>query len=202
MRKPLLFLVRKVRRMDRSAKRATSVILDLLATPVAVAVAAVLALGSLDAAAQLPIAIYFAACASGIIAFSMFGLYNAMVRFMGLRGVLVICAGAAFSTVVLIVLTRAVDSHAVPMQFYPIYFMCELLLIAVSRVFAREFLKLRGAEAMPVIIYGAGAAGALLCSTLLARRVFRPVALTDDNPALHGVRLFGLRVSPPERLLE
>jgi FlaA1/EpsC-like NDP-sugar epimerase len=200
LRKALLFLVRKVRRLDRSAKRVLSVVLDVVATSLAVATAAVLSFGVVDAATELPAAIYAAAAGSTIVFFAMLGLYNAVVRFIGLRGVLVIGSGTALSTAVLIALNSMLDPPAVPPQFFAIYFMCNLLVIAASRVFARELLKLRSAEAMPVIIYGAGAAGALLCSTLLARRIFRPVALVDDNPALHGARLFGLSVCSSDRL--
>ena len=202
LRKTLLFLVRKVRRLDRSAKQALSVGLDIVATHLAIATTAVLSFGSFDAVTQLPLTIYLAAAGSAIVAFSMLGLYNAVVRFLGLRGVVVIFYGTAISTAVLFVLISLIGAPGVPMQFFAIYFMCELLLVATSRLTAREVLKLRSADAMPVIIYGAGAAGALLCSTLLARRIFRPVALVDDNAALHGARLFGLSVCSSDRLMD
>jgi FlaA1/EpsC-like NDP-sugar epimerase len=202
LRKTLLFLVRKVRRLGRPAKRALSIVLDIVATHLAVGAAAVLTFGSFEVALQLPFAVYLAAASSAVVFFSLLGLYNAVVRFIGLRGVLVISSGTALSTVVLIALALLADPQAIPIQFFAIYFMCELLVVAASRVFARELLKLRSADAMPVIIYGAGAAGALLCSTLLARRIFRPVALVDDNPALHGARLFGLSVCAADRMLD
>jgi len=51
-----------------------------------------------------------------------------------------------------------------------------------------------------VIVYGAGHAGALLVASLGGGKQFRPVAVVDDNPALHGRRLDGVPVYSPQKL--
>jgi FlaA1/EpsC-like NDP-sugar epimerase len=176
--------------------------IDVVSAVLAVAVAAVLAFGMPADAARLSAVMYFAAAASTVLAFLVLGLYSTVVRFIGLRGVVTIAIGVATTTGVLAVIASTTATDPIPWQFFANFFMCELLGVATVRIGARELLKMRTADATPVIIYGAGAAGALLCSTLLARRHFRPVGLVDDNPLLHGGRLFGFRVNAIDSLVE
>ena len=51
-----------------------------------------------------------------------------------------------------------------------------------------------------VIVYGAGRGGAQLVSSLIGGDDYLPVAMVDDNVALHGKRIHGLRVYSPDRL--
>ena len=50
----------------------------------------------------------------------------------------------------------------------------------------------------PVAVYGAGAAGSMLLSSLQQGNEYRPVLLLDDNPALEGTTVDGLRVVQPK----
>ncbi|MEM8959303.1 MAG: nucleoside-diphosphate sugar epimerase/dehydratase [Pseudomonadota bacterium] len=58
------------------------------------------------------------------------------------------------------------------------------------------------APPVPVAIYGAGAAGLQLLGALNQVRTIRAVAIVDDNPALHGMIMNGLRVQAPAMLGE
>ena len=62
--------------------------------------------------------------------------------------------------------------------------------------------QLRNASSpgVPVAVYGAGAAGVQLISALSQSLEFRIVAVVDDNPALRGVMIGGLRVQTPDAL--
>lgn len=53
---------------------------------------------------------------------------------------------------------------------------------------------------VPVAIYGAGAAGTQLANALRQSKELRPLAFVDDNPALHGLIIGGIRVGPPRDL--
>lgn len=55
-------------------------------------------------------------------------------------------------------------------------------------------------NATPVAIYGAGAAGLQLISALRNSRELCCTVLVDDNPALQGIIIAGLRVEPTENL--
>ncbi|PRY93155.1 FlaA1/EpsC-like NDP-sugar epimerase [Hasllibacter halocynthiae] len=64
-----------------------------------------------------------------------------------------------------------------------------------ARLLAQSLLLAGHARAsVPVAVYGAGAAGVQMVSALQASHEYRPVALVDDNPALHGVVVSGLEV--------
>ena len=58
----------------------------------------------------------------------------------------------------------------------------------------------RASPGRPVAVYGAGAAGIQLISALNQSAEFRVVAVVDDNPALRGVLIGGLRVQTPAEL--
>ncbi|MGP3696610.1 polysaccharide biosynthesis protein [Rhodobacter sp. NSM] len=51
-----------------------------------------------------------------------------------------------------------------------------------------------------VVIYGAGNTGMQLAAALRSRGTIRPIAFVDDNPALHGMLIAGLRVYASDRV--
>ncbi|WP_096787294.1 nucleoside-diphosphate sugar epimerase/dehydratase [Rhodobacter sp. CZR27] len=51
-----------------------------------------------------------------------------------------------------------------------------------------------------VLIYGAGNTGMQLAAALRSRGTIRPIAFVDDNPALQGMVIAGLRVHPSDRI--
>lgn len=55
-------------------------------------------------------------------------------------------------------------------------------------------------RAIPVAVYGAGAAGIQLVSALRRSREVKPVIFIDDNSTLHGLLIAGLEVKSPEAL--
>ncbi len=57
-----------------------------------------------------------------------------------------------------------------------------------------------GKPRSPVVIYGAGETGQQLAAALHRHEGIRPVAFLDDNPALQGLRIAGLRVWSPRSL--
>ena len=64
------------------------------------------------------------------------------------------------------------------------------------------FLSRSNADREPVIIYGAGKAGAQLINALFDGDDYLPVAVVDDHPRLFGQRIHELRVYPPDDLRE
>lgn len=56
-----------------------------------------------------------------------------------------------------------------------------------------------GGKGEPVAVYGAGSAGANLVRLLNQGDEFRPVIILDDNPALAGATVGGIRVSAPDK---
>jgi FlaA1/EpsC-like NDP-sugar epimerase len=134
--------------------------------------------------------------------FVRIGLYRAVVRFIGIRAAATIAVGVATSVLGMLALNFFALDGVVPVQVFAIYFALALLYVTLTRFGAREFLRLSTAHAERVIIYGAGSAGAQLCSALLTSGHLRPMAIVDDNPKFQGARVGGFKVHSPDKLLE
>ncbi len=70
--------------------------------------------------------------------------------------------------------------------------------LAASRIL--DGLRAATEPRVPVAVYGAGAAGIQLISMLQRSGEFRVLAVVDDNPAMRGVAIGGLRVQNPAAL--
>lgn len=134
--------------------------------------------------------------------FVRLGLYRAIIRFLGIQAALAIGIGVTVSTISLALINQFFSESPAPIEVFAIYFALAILYVGASRFGARELLRYGNIGAEPVVIYGAGAAGAQLCSSLLTSQHFRPVAFVDDNLKFQGARLCGLTVYAPEKLLE
>lgn len=89
--------------------------------------------------------------------------------------------------------------RSVPLIFGIVFFMGSVSL----RLFglrALRYLGGREAKRLPVIIYGAGAAGIQLASALRQSAETRPILFVDDNANLQGVMIAGLQVFPASEL--
>jgi FlaA1/EpsC-like NDP-sugar epimerase len=129
------------------------------------------------------------------------GLYRAVVRFLSIQAAASIAFGVLLSSLLVGGVNLAFDL-ALPVEVLIIYAAIACLYVGFSRFSAREFMRMRAGRSERVLIYGAGTAGAQLCSSLLTRGGFRPAAFVDDNLTLSGARVFGLQVYPPDRLSE
>lgn len=89
--------------------------------------------------------------------------------------------------------------RSVPLIFGAIFFMAAV----AARLFALTFVQWslgQSRDATPVAIYGAGMAGIQLASALRQSREVWPVVFVDDNPALRGLIVSGLKVRSPHSL--
>ncbi|HYL72525.1 MAG TPA: nucleoside-diphosphate sugar epimerase/dehydratase, partial [Candidatus Dormibacteraeota bacterium] len=176
---------------------------DALAIPTALWAALALKFDRLDPALDRTFAYFVVAAASALFFFAMLGLYRAVVRFMGPKAVLTVFAGVSLSVLVLMAFDRLVASHQVPLSAFGIYWALALPYVGGSRFVAR-YLFLRsagnGRPVTRVAIYGAGNAGARVCSILLGGPDFEPVAFIDDKRSLQGSSINGVRVYGPEEL--
>ena len=144
--------------------------------------------------------------------FARLGLYRAVIRFMGPRAALTVVTGVAITVVVLglLVLVEIADNPrgivnpglGATAATLVIFGALLLVYVGASRMLLRWLLLARRTTAARVIIYGAGQGGTELAAALLSSREFEPVALVDDNPALHGTVIAGIPVHPTARLAE
>jgi len=189
--------------LPRETKRLIMVIADAVAIPTALWAALVLKFDTLDPEISRTFAYFLVATVSALLVFSVFGLYRAVVRFMGPKAVATVIVGVTFSVLALAIFDRLIASRQIPLSAFGIYWALALPYVGGSRFLAR-YLFLRAAgprkRASRVAIYGAGDAGARLCSVLLGGPSFRPVVFVDDKKALQGSSIHGIRVYDAELL--
>lgn len=132
-----------------------------------------------------------------IFVFAITGFYRAVIRYISSKAVFTIARGIIVSAVFLFVLSQ-LFGLGVPRSVPGIYAMIALISVGGLRFLLRELFRRelrRGIR--PVLIYGAGKSGQQLANALLRGNDYLPLALVDDNPALSGTEVGGLRVISP-----
>jgi FlaA1/EpsC-like NDP-sugar epimerase len=179
---------------------------DAIAIPTALWAALVLKFDRLDLALDRTFSYFLVAIASALFFFAVLGLYRAVIRFMGPRAMVTVIVGVSLSVLVLAVFDRTVASHQIPLSAFAIYWALALPYVGGSRFIARYlFLRATGVRRKSIArlaIYGAGDAGARVCSALLGGPDFQPVAFIDDKKSLQGSNINGIRVYAPESMAE
>jgi FlaA1/EpsC-like NDP-sugar epimerase len=192
--------------LPRQTKRFIMVCADAVAIPTALWAALALKFDRLDPALERTFAYFLVAIASALFFFAVFGLYRAVIRFVGPRAMLTVIAGVSLSVLVLAAFDRLVASHQIPLSAFGIYWALALPYVGGSRFVARYLFLYRtgarGKSVARVAIYGAGNAGARACSVLLGGTDFEPVAFIDDKKSLQGSNINGVRVYAAESLPE
>ncbi|MGO9804018.1 MAG: polysaccharide biosynthesis protein, partial [Steroidobacteraceae bacterium] len=190
--------------LPRTTKRLVMVIADAIAIPTALWAALALKFDTLDPVIQRTFAYFLVAVGSALFFFAVFGLYRAVIRFMGPKAMVTVVAGVTFSVLVLAVFDRFIASHQIPLSAFGIYWALALPYVGGSRFIARSlFLRAGGGtrkSAVRVAIYGAGNSGARICSILQSGPDFVPVAFIDDRTSLQGSNVSGLRVYGADNL--
>ncbi|EAR20523.1 polysaccharide biosynthesis protein [Nitrococcus mobilis] len=131
------------------------------------------------------------------------GLYRAIVRYMSTQAVFAVVNGVGLSALLIIAMSLMLDMRGLPRSVVLLYALFALLYIGGSRFLIRTSLQSlirRRTNKEPVVIYGAGAAGLQSAAALLNGNEYEPVAFVDDNPALQGMVMHGIKVHSPELL--
>jgi len=146
---------------------------------------------------------YVAVVAISVPIFIGFGLYRAVIRYLGHKAVFAVAFAVALSGLLLGLVDVLFDLRALSWSVVTIYSCLTLLYVAGSRFLVRYYLLTRYIQptVARVAIYGAGEAGARLATALLTTRAFDPLAFIDGNKNLQGRMVNGIKVFAPERLL-
>jgi FlaA1/EpsC-like NDP-sugar epimerase len=185
----------------RSSKRLISVCADTITMPLALWSALSLKVGRpVLNPADWPA--YLAVVAISLPIFVRFGLYRAVIRFLGHKAVFAVALAVALSGVLLAILGLTLKLPGLSVSVVIIYSCLALLYVAGSRFLVRFYLLTRYIQPTEarVAIYGAGDAGARLSSVLSTTRAFDPIVFIDDNRSLHGRMVNGIKVYPPDEL--
>lgn len=196
----------------RVVKRLISIVVDVCAVVLALWCAFSLRLGEFYVPLPHQVWIFLLAPAIAIPVFIRFGLYRAVIRYIGMDALWAITKAvflyAVFFSV--IVLISGEMAGRVPRTVYGIDAVIVMLFVGGSRFFARWIFnesnqsKRAGIDTTqyvpPVLIYGAGRAGAQLAAMLKMSHQMRPVAFIDDSSTLLNQEINGLRVYAFEQL--
>lgn len=147
--------------------------------------------------------------------FACFGLYRAVMRYVGSDALWAITKAVSLSALLLALLVYWYrDAPAlVPRSLVLNYWWLSLLLIGGLRLIMRQYflgdwyfsgirIPFRSREdSLPrVAIYGAGSAGNQLLSALRLGRSMRPVAFIDDDESIANRVIAGLKVYKPKHI--
>ncbi len=139
--------------------------------------------------------------------FIKFGLYRAVVRYIGFKALWVIVQAVALFALVWGVTVLLSGVQDVPRSVIIINWMIGTLLIGSSRIIGRWFLSFNKSKNFTannnqknVLVYGAGSAGVQLATALSYSQELKPVAFVDDDDALLNHQIMGLKVYPSNNL--
>lgn len=188
---------------SRFVKRIILAVVDLMIIPFSMWAAFALRFGDISSFDVEIWWIVVAAPAISIPVFYTFGLYRSMLRYMGIQVAWALVKGMAVSTLILSALVYFTHTAGVPRSAFIIYFLLGVLMTGGSRIFMRAYLmaiiRLHHSKD-PVIIYGAGSAGVQLATVLINANDTKVVALIDDDKAIQGNLIHGVKVYKQEKL--
>ncbi len=192
--------------LNRTAKIALMVGVDLLALPLCFLIAMTLRLGDASLAVRYGLPSYIAVAVVTIAAFSLSDLYRAVIRFIDQR--LLTATGLALGAAVLCVYFGLLlaREEQLPRSALAIYWFIGFSYVVTSRISVRNFLRnhisQRPTSDHAVAIYGAGEAGAQLALAMRSSKEYRPVCFFDEKHVLNERTIDGLRVFHTDRLIE
>jgi FlaA1/EpsC-like NDP-sugar epimerase len=135
--------------------------------------------------------------------FAAVGLYRPILRYADESLLHSIVFGASAGILLMMAVWVFMRQGIVPRSSWLIAWLVLVALVGGGRLLLRRYLRRRfrlSAPRMPVIIYGAGEAGAQLVQALRYSGEFEPVVFVDDNPQLWGGVVLGLKVRAPFKL--
>lgn len=196
----------------RSTKRIISILVDYSVVMFALWLAYSLRLSRVYIPPVDQLWLFLIAPLIAIPIFIKLGLYRAIVRYIGLDVMWTIIKAVALFTLIFatVVVLAGSEAGLVPRTVYAINALLLISLVGGLRVYARALFISRHSHSKteleryipPVLIYGAGQAGAQLAALLKMGRQMRPIAFIDDEPSLHKQQINGLAVYRPKDLVK
>ncbi len=195
-------ITKKILTYSRNTKRLIILSVDLLLLPFALWLSFSLRLGVFYVPEGKIIYLFLAVPLIAIPIFVRFGLYRAIIRYIGFLAMWAVVQAVSLYTLIwgVLVLLTGTGIIGVPRSVVLINWLVAVLLIGGSRAIARWWLSgsfsstSKNRRKKRVIIYGAGGGGIQIARALSGSPDFHPVAFIDDNRALQKNYIQGLRV--------
>ena len=187
----------------RSVKRLIILVVDFLMVITSLWFAFSLRYSEFYLPPQKQLWIFLLAPIIAIPIFVKFGLYRAIVRYLGLQTLWLVLKATILYALIFTVVVLISGTEGVPRTVYGINSLLLLLFIGGSRLTARWWFshafsdigrQMSRRSIPPVIIYGAGASGAQIVAALKMSRQLNPVAFIDDDASLYRQHINGITV--------
>ena len=197
-----LMLISKILSLPRTTKRLIVLGVDLMLLPLALWVSFSLRYGVMYVPADKIVYLFLVLPFIAIPIFGRFGLYRAIIRYIGFKAMWAVVQAVSLYTLVWGVLVLLSGIPGVPRSVLLINWLVTILFIGGTRALARWWLTgsfkptTMAAGKKKVIIYGAGSAGIQIANALSSSAGFYPVAFIDDNQSLQRNYIQGLRIHP------
>ncbi|MGN6551500.1 MAG: polysaccharide biosynthesis protein [Pararhizobium sp.] len=197
----------RIRDLPRRWKRVVLISFDVVALIVVLWCSYSLRLGLFFVPSLVQFGLILAAPAIAVPIFIRIGLYRAVIRYLPERAIWAAIRGmtlAALLWICLLFLTEMSGLQGAPRSIPIFYWLLGIWTVAGSRFAAKALLwpQRPGGDSLrrQVLIYGADEAGLQLAAALRERADQLVAGFVDDNSALHGRDIMGLRVYPESAL--
>ncbi|MDF3934144.1 polysaccharide biosynthesis protein [Pseudomonas citronellolis] len=205
-------------RLPRRYKRMLQVVTDVFLVWMALWLSFVVRLGTDDLAYPFRVHawLFITAPLIAIPLFIRFGMYRAVMRYLGNDALIAIWKAVTISALVLslVVYWNRSVIEAVPRSLVLNYWWLSLVMVGGLRLVMRQyfmgdwygtvqgvpFLGRQDDGLIKVVVYGAGSAGNQLVAALRLGRAMRPVAFIDDDDEIADRVIAGLRVFKPRHI--
>jgi FlaA1/EpsC-like NDP-sugar epimerase len=144
--------------------------------------------------------------------FVYFGLYRAIIRYIGFRALWSVLQAVTLYAMLLGLMYLFLRAETVPRSVVIINWLVAVLFIGGTRMIARWWLTGAFSEMgaltanhqskVKVAIYGAGTTGVQLANALAYSKEYKPIAFLDDKSELHNTLVNALRVYPFSKIAE
>ncbi len=171
--------------------------------------ACLLATGGGELSNDISLFIYLSLAVVTSLIFLKFGMYRAIVRYLGLKTMWSIGAAATLATVWLLFSTKIFNAEVLPWRVYIIFLLLAILTLGGSRFIARQLFNSLSAirigvgkslNKKRVAIYGAGTTGVRLARYISKVPDFVHVIYFDEDKRLFGREIDGVKVFPTSEL--
>ncbi|WP_299204807.1 nucleoside-diphosphate sugar epimerase/dehydratase [uncultured Amphritea sp.] len=137
----------------------------------------------------------------GVLLFDFFGLYRVVVRYAGSYAIWIIIKSILILSLGILFVDAVLDFPFLPRTVAIGFSIIAFVLIGGGRFAFRNYyywLQKHYVDKQSVLIYGAGAAGVRLASGMTGDCQFFPCGYLDDDVALRGKMIKGLKVYSPD----
>ncbi len=196
-------VLKRLQDLPRLYKSAALVLNDIILIPISLYLSCYLITGGHGLSNSFPWAVYVSLPLVTLLIFLKFGMYRAIVRYLGLKTMWTIVAAATVATLWLFASTKLFYSEVVPLRVYTVFWLLSILCLGGSRFIARQafnslaLIKLRvdqPSDVKKIAIYGAGVTGVRLARYISSSLKFSHVLYFDDDQKLFDREIDGVKV--------